>query len=163
MHSSKTWTTKDASIRTANAPRFTSSPSSTPSTSPTTPSRSSRTGIARVPLRRRNPPDSSKNTSRGAILTTQISPKLDLAFLDSDLDSGPDSTQDSAEPALHHPAPTAASSPTITSSNWRPTSLTASDGDTLDQYLTLYGQRDCAAAMHYAESHPERLPPPEDF
>lgn len=93
----------------------------------------------------------------------QFSPKLDLAFLDSDLASGLDSTQDSAEPALHQPRTDGCFKPDDYILQLAANLLTASDGDTLDQYLTLYGQRDCAAAMHYAESHPERLPPPEDF
>ena len=93
----------------------------------------------------------------------QFSPELDLAFLDSDLDSGLDSTQDSVEPALHQPRTDGCFKPDDYILQLAANLLTASDGDTLDQYLTLYGQRDCAAAMHYAESHPERLPPPEDF
>ena len=96
-------------------------------------------------------------------MTTQISPKLDLAFLDSDLASGLDSTRDPAEPALHQPRTDSCFKPDDYILQLAANLLTASDGDTLDQYLTLYGQRDCAAAMHYAESHPERLPPPEDF
>ena len=96
-------------------------------------------------------------------MTTQISPKLELAFLDSDLDSGPDSTRDSAEPALHQHRTDGCFKPDDYILQLAANLLTASDGETLDQYLTLYGQRDCAAAMHYAESHPERLPPPEDF
>ena len=96
-------------------------------------------------------------------MTTQISPKLDLTFLDSDPDSGPDSTQDPAEPALHQPRTDGCFKPDDYILQLAANLLTTSDGDTLDQYLTLYGQRDCAAAMHYAESHPERLPPPEDF
>ena len=93
----------------------------------------------------------------------QFSPKLELAFLDPDLASGLDSTRNPAEPALHHPRTDGCFKPDDYILQLAANLLTASDGDTLDQYLTLYGQRDCAAAMHYAESHPERLPPPEDF
>ena len=68
MHSSKTWTTKDASIRTANAPRFTRLTRFTQSHAQHIPNRPTavrqgniaptavqQDGIARAPLRRRKP------------------------------------------------------------------------------------------------------------
>ena len=85
----------------------------------------------------------------------QISPALDLTSLDSH--------RDSPEPALHQPGTDGCIKPDDYILQLAANLLTASHGDTVDQYLALYGQRDCAAAMHYAECHPERLPPPEDF
>ena len=65
MHSSKTWTTKDASIRTANAPRFTQftqfhaqhipNDPMTVHQGNIAPMPVQQDSIARVPLRRRKP------------------------------------------------------------------------------------------------------------
>ena len=62
MHSSKTWTTKDASIRTANAPRFTQFHAQHIPNDPMPvrqgnidPMPVQQDSIARVPLRRRKP------------------------------------------------------------------------------------------------------------
>ena len=52
MHSSKTWTTKDASIRTANDPQFTRFHAQH---IPNAPMPVRQDSIARVPLRRRKP------------------------------------------------------------------------------------------------------------
>ena len=69
----------------------------------------------------------------------------------------------STEPALHQPGTDGCAKPGDHILQLAANLLTASDGDTVDQYLALHGQRDCAAAMHYAEYHPELLPPPEDY
>ena len=62
MHSSKTWTTKDASIRTANAPQFTQFHAQHIPNDPIpvqqgniAPMPVQQDSIARVPLRRRKP------------------------------------------------------------------------------------------------------------
>ena len=69
----------------------------------------------------------------------------------------------SPEPALHQPGTDGCTKADDYILQLAANLLTASDGDTVDKYLALYGLRDCATAMHYAECHPERLPPPEDF
>ena len=55
MYSSKTWTTKDASIRTANAPQFTRFTPFHAQHIPNDPMPVQHDSIARVPLRRRKP------------------------------------------------------------------------------------------------------------
>ena len=69
----------------------------------------------------------------------------------------------SPEPALHQPGTDGCTKADDYILQLAANLLTASDGDTVDKYLALYGLRDCATASHYAESHPELLPPPEDF